>query len=191
MNSHFAPGEEVAAVSLLWVLQLHNDIFVWTFLWQSLSPAVWFLSDEGPMLETLDHSIYYPYWQYADLFIFRFVSLLCLRSALRLCLHNNRPISFKTLYLKLNIHNIEHTVRQSKIACIAVVYTYCFPGCYFRKVSDMIQLACFICFIYCMICLILAIKGNQNITLNILYSIIFDKVKDIFIDNRLKIRFCC
>ena len=28
---------------------------------------------------------YYPYWQYTDLFIFRFVSLLCLRSTLRLC----------------------------------------------------------------------------------------------------------
>ena len=27
---------------------------------------------------------YYPYWQYIDLFIFRFVSLLCLRSTLRL-----------------------------------------------------------------------------------------------------------
>ena len=28
--------------------------------------------------------LYYPYWQYTDLFIFRFVSLLCLRSTLRL-----------------------------------------------------------------------------------------------------------
>ena len=27
--------------------------------------------------------LYYPYWQYTDLFIFRFVSLLCLRSTLR------------------------------------------------------------------------------------------------------------
>ena len=27
---------------------------------------------------------YYPYWQYTDLFIFRFVSLLCLRSTLGL-----------------------------------------------------------------------------------------------------------
>ena len=39
-----------------------------------------FLSDEGPMLETLDYTIR----QYTDLFIFRFVSLLCLRSTLRL-----------------------------------------------------------------------------------------------------------
>ena len=31
-----------------------------------------FLSDEGPMLETLD--LYYPYWQYTDLSIFRFAS---------------------------------------------------------------------------------------------------------------------
>ena len=31
--------------------------------------------------------LYYPYWQYTDLFIFRFVSLLCLRSTLRLFLH--------------------------------------------------------------------------------------------------------
>ena len=30
--------------------------------------------------------LYYPYWQYTDLFIFRFVSLLCLRSTLRLFL---------------------------------------------------------------------------------------------------------
>ena len=29
--------------------------------------------------------LYYPYWQYTDLFIFRFVSLLCLRRTLRLC----------------------------------------------------------------------------------------------------------
>ena len=28
--------------------------------------------------------LYYSYWQYTDLFIFRFVSLLCLRSTLRL-----------------------------------------------------------------------------------------------------------
>ena len=28
--------------------------------------------------------LYHPYWQYTDLFIFRFVSLLCLRSTLRL-----------------------------------------------------------------------------------------------------------
>ena len=28
--------------------------------------------------------LYFPYWQYTDLFIFRFVSLLCLRSTLRL-----------------------------------------------------------------------------------------------------------
>ena len=41
-----------------------------------------FLSDEGPTLETLDYTI--PYRQYTNLFIFRFVSLLCLRSTLRL-----------------------------------------------------------------------------------------------------------
>ena len=28
-----------------------------------------FFSDEGPMLETLDH-IYYPYWQYTNLYIY-------------------------------------------------------------------------------------------------------------------------
>ena len=28
---------------------------------------------------------HYPHWQYTDLFIFRFVSILCLRSTLRLC----------------------------------------------------------------------------------------------------------
>ena len=31
--------------------------------------------------ETADY-IYYPYWQYTNLFIFRFVSVLCLRSTL-------------------------------------------------------------------------------------------------------------
>ena len=36
--------------------------------------------DEGPMLETLDFAIRIGRWQYTDLFIFRFVSLLCLRS---------------------------------------------------------------------------------------------------------------
>ena len=40
-------------------------------------------SDEGPTLKTLDY-IYYPYSQYTNLFIFRFVSLLYLRSTLRL-----------------------------------------------------------------------------------------------------------
>ena len=39
-----------------------------------------FLSDEGPTLETLDYTIYIG----TNLFIFRFVSLLCLRSTLRL-----------------------------------------------------------------------------------------------------------
>ena len=34
-----------------------------------------FLSDEGPMLETLDYSLYHPYWQHTDLFIFRFVTM--------------------------------------------------------------------------------------------------------------------
>ena len=37
-----------------------------------------FLFDEGPTLKTLDYE--YPYWQYTNLFIFQFVSLLCLRS---------------------------------------------------------------------------------------------------------------
>ena len=36
-----------------------------------------FLSGEGPMLETLDHTI--RIGSYTDLFIFQFVSLLCLR----------------------------------------------------------------------------------------------------------------
>ena len=40
-----------------------------------------FLSDEGPNARNVRP--YYPYWQYTDLFIFRFVSLLCLRSTLR------------------------------------------------------------------------------------------------------------
>ena len=31
--------------------------------------------------------LYYPYCQYTNLFIFRFVSLLCLRSTLRLCIY--------------------------------------------------------------------------------------------------------
>ena len=35
------------------------------------------------MLQTF--RLYYPYWQYTDLFIFRFVSLLCQRRTLRLC----------------------------------------------------------------------------------------------------------
>ena len=38
---------------------------------------------------------YYPYWQYTDLFIFRFVSLLCLRSTLRL--FQNREIVCNTI----------------------------------------------------------------------------------------------
>ena len=41
---------------------------------------------------------YYPYWQYSDLFIVRFVFLLCLRNTLRLLLFiwiNFRPVSCK------------------------------------------------------------------------------------------------
>ena len=41
-----------------------------------------FLSDEGPALETL--ALYYPYRQYTNFFLFRFVSEHCLRSTLRL-----------------------------------------------------------------------------------------------------------
>ena len=41
---------------------------------------------EGPTLETLDYS-YYPYRQYTDLFIFRFVSLLCLALSTMLLLN--------------------------------------------------------------------------------------------------------
>ena len=37
----------------------------------------------SPLLETLDYTIRIGTWQYTDLFIFRFVSLLCLRSTLR------------------------------------------------------------------------------------------------------------
>ena len=43
-----------------------------------------FLSDEGPTLETLDFTIRTYYLQYTNLFIFRFVSQLCLRSTLRI-----------------------------------------------------------------------------------------------------------
>ena len=39
---------------------------------------------KGPMLDARNVRLYYPYWQYTDLFVFRFVSLLCLRSTLRL-----------------------------------------------------------------------------------------------------------
>ena len=34
-----------------------------------------FLSDEGPMLETLGH-IYYPYWQYTDLFVLSYTYIV-------------------------------------------------------------------------------------------------------------------
>ena len=37
---------------------------------------------------------FYPYWQYTDLFIVRFVSLLCLRSTLRLLYPGGRPSSY-------------------------------------------------------------------------------------------------
>ena len=55
-----------------------------------------FLSDEGPMLEMLDHNIRR---QYADHFIFRFLSLLCLRSTLRL---------FKKVDGTTNVKNVSH-----------------------------------------------------------------------------------
>ena len=43
----------------------------WLFLFFSLTKSL------------CSKRLYYPYWQYTDLFIFRFVSLLCLRSTLR------------------------------------------------------------------------------------------------------------
>ena len=49
--------------------------------------------------------LYYPYWQYTDLFIFRFVSSLCLRSTLRLfCLYiiyNIRNIAYRLIFLDI------------------------------------------------------------------------------------------
>ena len=44
-----------------------------------------FLSDERANARNV--RLYYSYWQYTDLFIFRFLSLLCLCSTL--CLYNN------------------------------------------------------------------------------------------------------
>ena len=46
--------------------------------------------------------LYYPYWQYTDRFIFRFVSLLCLRRTLRLfnaCVSRLFRVARKTQYL--------------------------------------------------------------------------------------------
>ena len=63
--------------------------------------------------------LYYPYWQYADLFIFRFVSLLCLRSTLRLfnidpffeqrtcgCLPNfpGKPLKYRNMHPTACMH---------------------------------------------------------------------------------------
>ena len=38
-----------------------------------------------------------PYWQYTDLFIFRFVSLLCLRSTLRLFYFRDQSVYSQTI----------------------------------------------------------------------------------------------
>ena len=64
-----------------------------------------FHSDEGPTLETLDFTIRIGTWQYTNLFILRFVSLLCLRSTLRL-----------VLVSLLAIYNPEGEVRGINIA---------------------------------------------------------------------------
>ena len=53
---------------------------------------------------------YYPYWQYTDLFIFRFVSLLCLRSTLRL-LHTYSFVDFSYWVLRdFNSLSFERTL---------------------------------------------------------------------------------
>ena len=61
-------------------------------------------------VNALNVRLYYPYWQYTDLFIFRFVSLLCLRSTLRCIFDQNsifvwslRRFWLKSLELKLNL----------------------------------------------------------------------------------------
>ena len=55
-------------------MYLHYYLFQ-LILYNPKRHIIWFLSDEGPMLETLDYTIR-PYWQYTDLFIFRFI--ICL-----------------------------------------------------------------------------------------------------------------
>ena len=52
--------------------------------------------------------LYYPYWQYTDLFIFRFVSLLCLRSTLRLC-----TVQLCAHLITLMLDDSTHQVRAS------------------------------------------------------------------------------
>ena len=95
----------------------------------SLNPSwLWALyhSDEGPNLsqklftfrtyEWPKPHILYTYWQYTNLFIFRFVSLLCLRSTLRLVtyisIYNFRSSLPKLLLLSIVVHILltQHTI---------------------------------------------------------------------------------
>ena len=61
---------------------------------------------------------YYPYWQYTDLFIFRFVSLLCLHSTLRL-LHTTRlilwDIYYKTYTMRLILWNLYYETYTTRL----------------------------------------------------------------------------
>ena len=82
-------------------------------------------------LETLD-CIYYPYWQYTNLFIFRFVSLLWLRTTLRLLYKawfsnmNSSTVFVKSVFLKVfvfvdfalipAIWNIQETFFQMRLS---------------------------------------------------------------------------
>ena len=71
-----------------------NSVSLWRraeFYVSLTKGQIMFLSDEGPNYVSLwrranarNVRLYYPYWQYTNLFIFRFVSLLCIRSTLRL-----------------------------------------------------------------------------------------------------------
>ena len=92
------------------------------------------------MLETLDY-IYYPYWQYTDLFIFRFLYFdlyLCLPSTL--CLFN-KSFTFtlhfskycvsehaNSLYIKYNCRNVSCIYVQKRLSI------------YFRFFQDLLEL---------------------------------------------------
>ena len=70
---------------LLFFLKKRKARVVSTFTTAALPITELFLSDEGPMLETLEYTI--RIGSAPTFFIFRFVSLLCLSSTLRLCMY--------------------------------------------------------------------------------------------------------
>ena len=68
-------------------------------------------SSERKGVDAWNVRLYYPYWQYTDLFIFRFVSLLCLCSTLLLFNYFHKVALFNLYVISLTMY-VKHITFQ-------------------------------------------------------------------------------